>query len=152
MVSLQPKSHTRQPHVELANSSDSAWITRFETPLSLEIHGALAGLSFAVKDNIDVSGLPTTAACAPFAYTPTSNAKVVSKLLHVGARLKGKTNLDQFACGLNGTRSPYGVVPNTFKSEYVSGGSSAGSAYVVAKQEVDFALGTDTAEIGRAHV
>ena len=111
--------------------------------------GPLQGLSFAVKDNIDVQGLRTTAACEPFAYLPAAHATVVSKLLDAGASLVGKTNLDQFACGLNGTRSPWGAVPNAFDSRYVSGGSSSGSAVVVASGQVDFALGTDTAGSGR---
>ncbi|HSW21038.1 MAG TPA: allophanate hydrolase [Ramlibacter sp.] len=111
--------------------------------------GPLAGVRFAVKDNIDVAGLATTAACPAFAYTPAHSAGVVHKLLDAGAHLLGKTNLDQFACGLNGTRSPYGAVPNAIHPDYVSGGSSSGSAYVVATGQVDFALGTDTAGSGR---
>ena len=130
-------------------SAPQAWISRFEAPLSLTSAGPLAGLRFAAKDNIDVAGLPTTAACPAFAYPPAEHATVVRKLLDSGAQLVGKTNLDQFACGLNGTRSPYGAVPNAFNSAYVSGGSSAGSAYVVATGEVDFSLGTDTAGSGR---
>jgi allophanate hydrolase len=109
----------------------------------------LAGLSFAAKDNIDVAGVPTTAACPAFAYTPMAHAAVVQKLLDAGAQLLGKTNLDQFACGLNGTRSPHGAVPNALNPACVSGGSSSGSAYVVATEQVDFALGTDTAGSGR---
>jgi allophanate hydrolase len=109
----------------------------------------LAGLSFAAKDNIDVAGVPTTAACPAFAYTPAAHAAVVQKLLDAGAQLLGKTNLDQFACGLNGTRSPYGAVPNAINPAYISGGSSSGSAYVVATGQADFALGTDTAGSGR---
>ena len=127
----------------------SAWITRFAGPLKGGAEGALAGLRFAVKDNIDVMGRPTTAACAAFAYQATAHATVVQKLLDAGASLLGKTNLDQFACGLNGTRSPYGAVPNAFDPAYVSGGSSSGSAYVVATGQVNFALGTDTAGSGR---
>jgi allophanate hydrolase len=96
-----------------------------------------------------VLGLPVTAACPGFSHMPNANATVVQKLLDVGASVVGKTNLDQFACGLNGTRSPYGAVPNAFNPEYVSGGSSSGSAYVVATGQVDFALGTDTAGSGR---
>ena len=129
-----------------------AWIARFTEPVVAATAGStgpLAGLRFAVKDNIDAVGLPTTAACAAFAYAPQANAAVVHKLLNAGASLLGKTNLDQFACGLNGTRSPYGAVPNAFDAAYVSGGSSAGSAYVVATGQVDFALGTDTAGSGR---
>ncbi|WP_372659757.1 allophanate hydrolase [Hydrogenophaga sp.] len=126
-----------------------AWITRLEQPLQHGQTGPLAGLRFAVKDNIDVRGLPTTAGCAAFAYTATQHATVVRRLLEAGACLVGKTNLDQFACGLNGTRSPYGAVPNAFDPAYVSGGSSSGSAYVVATGQVDFSLGTDTAGSGR---
>lgn len=111
--------------------------------------GTLAGLTFGVKDNIDVAGLPTTAGCPAFAYTPMLSAFVVQKLLDAGAQLLGKTNLDQFACGLNGTRSPFGAVPNAFNPAYVSGGSSSGSAYVVATGQAAFALGTDTAGSGR---
>lgn len=111
--------------------------------------GALQGLRFAVKDNIDVAGVPTTAACKAFDRQPTEDAEVVRRLLDAGAVLHGKTNLDQFACGLNGSRSDYGAVPNAFDARYVSGGSSAGSAVAVARGEVDFALGTDTAGSGR---
>lgn len=109
----------------------------------------LFGVPFAVKDNIDVQGLPTTAACAEFAYHPERDAVVVARLKAAGAVLIGKTNLDQFATGLVGTRSPYGEVPNTFDPTYVSGGSSSGSASVVARGLVPFALGTDTAGSGR---
>ena len=109
----------------------------------------LYGVPFAVKDNIDVAGLPTTAACPAFAYTPQHSATVVQRLLAAGAVLVGKTNLDQFATGLVGTRSPYGEVPNTFNPAYVCGGSSSGSASVVARGLVVFALGTDTAGSGR---
>ncbi|WP_093385677.1 allophanate hydrolase [Variovorax sp. OV329] len=128
---------------------EAAWITRLGTPLQGASNGALAGLVFAAKDNIDVGGLPTTAACPAFARTAPAHAHVVQRLLDAGAALAGKTNLDQFACGLNGTRSPYGAVPNSFDASFVSGGSSSGSAYVVATGQVDFALGTDTAGSGR---
>ena len=129
----------------------AAWITRLDTPLqaSAPADAPLAGLRFAVKDNIDVAGVPTTAACPAFARTATAHAQVVRRLLDAGAQVLGKTNLDQFACGLNGTRSPYGAVPNAFDARYVSGGSSSGSAYVVATGQADFALGTDTAGSGR---
>ena len=130
----------------------AAWIARIDPPLAdaaAAADGPLAGLRFAVKDNIDVAGWPTTAACPEFAYDAATHATVVARLLAAGAVLVGKTNLDQFACGLNGTRSPYGAVPNAFDARYVSGGSSAGSARVVATGEVDFALGTDTAGSGR---
>ena len=132
-------------------SADAAWIARFDAPLpgAPGANSPLAGLRFAVKDNIDVAGIPTTAACPTFDRQPAEHSAVVQKLLDAGASLLGKTNLDQFACGLNGTRSPYGEVPNAFDPRYVSGGSSSGSAYVVATGEVDFALGTDTAGSGR---
>ena len=126
-----------------------AWITRLAEPLAGSETGPLAGLTFAVKDNIDASGVPTTAACPAFSFTPAAHAAVVQKMLVAGASLHGKTNLDQFACGLNGTRSPFGAVPNAFNAAYVAGGSSSGSAYVVATGQVDFALGTDTAGSGR---
>ncbi|CAN5283708.1 allophanate hydrolase [soil metagenome] len=114
--------------------------------------GPLAGLRFAVKDNFDVAGTVTTAACREFgeANQPARrSAEVVERLLAAGASLHGKTNLDQFACGLVGTRSPYGAVRNAFDERYVSGGSSSGSAVAVATGLVDFALGTDTAGSGR---
>ena len=132
-----------------AGHSPQAWILQFEAPLSRTAAGALGGLRFAIKDNIDVGGQPTTAGCPAFSFTPGQDAEVVRKLLDSGAALTGKTNLDQFACGLNGTRSPYGAVPNAINPAYVSGGSSAGSAYVVATGQVDFSLGTDTAGSGR---
>ncbi|WP_339413440.1 allophanate hydrolase [Pseudomonas sp. EA_35y_Pfl2_R5] len=109
----------------------------------------LYGVPFAVKDNIDAAGWPTTAACPEFAYTAATDATVVAKLRAAGAILIGKTNLDQFATGLVGTRSPYGAVCNSFNPDYVSGGSSSGSASVVARGLVPFSLGTDTAGSGR---
>ncbi|MGH8633167.1 MAG: amidase family protein, partial [Burkholderiales bacterium] len=109
----------------------------------------LYGVPFAVKDNIDVAGLPTTAACPAFSYIAERSAAAVEKLEAAGAILVGKTNLDQFATGLVGTRSPYGAVPNAFRPEYVSGGSSSGSAVTVARGQVSFSLGTDTAGSGR---
>ncbi len=138
---------------------DPAWIHRcdegfIEAQLAaLEGHGPetmpLYGIPFAVKDNIDVAGLPTTAACPAFAHTAARTARAVAKLMAAGAVLVGKTNLDQFATGLVGTRSPYGEVPNSFDPRYVSGGSSSGSASVVARGLVPFSLGTDTAGSGR---
>lgn len=132
-----------------ADGPAAAWITRFDRPLPGHPDGPLAGLRFAVKDNMDVAGWLTTAGCEAFAYRATTHAAVVQRLLDAGASLVGKTNLDQFACGLNGTRSPFGAVPNAFDARMVSGGSSSGSAYVVATGQVDFALGTDTAGSGR---
>ncbi len=102
-----------------------------------------------MKDNIDVRGVPTTVACPEFAYLPDRDAEVVRRLVEAGARIVGKTNLDQFATGLVGTRSPYGVVPNVHNPAYVSGGSSSGSASLVARGLVPLALGTDTAGSGR---
>ncbi|WP_077002072.1 allophanate hydrolase [Variovorax sp. KK3] len=144
-ASYRSEALKKEPPAAAAN----AWITRLEPLLAGAAQGALAGLRFAAKDNIDVAGVPTTAACPAFARTPAAHAHVVQRLLDAGASLAGKTNLDQFACGLNGTRSPYGAVPNSFDERYVSGGSSSGSAFAVATGEVDFALGTDTAGSGR---
>ncbi|HEY0833374.1 MAG TPA: allophanate hydrolase [Azospirillum sp.] len=109
----------------------------------------LFGIPFAVKDNIDVAGLPTTAGCPEFAYTPDRSATVVERLEAAGAILIGKTNLDQFATGLVGTRSPYGACSSVFDARYVSGGSSSGSGVAVGAGLVSFALGTDTAGSGR---
>lgn len=109
----------------------------------------LYGVPFAVKDNIDVAGMPTTAGCPAFAYTPEISAAVVQRLLAAGAILVGKTNLDQFATGLVGVRSPYGACASVFDARYVSGGSSSGSAVAVAQSLVSFSLGTDTAGSGR---
>lgn len=111
--------------------------------------GPLFGVPFAVKDNIDVFGLATTAACPAFSYAPTRHAGVVERLVAAGAVVIGKTNLDQFATGLVGTRTPYGVCSSVYDARYVSGGSSSGSAVAVARGDVPFALGTDTAGSGR---
>ncbi|GGN89904.1 allophanate hydrolase [Nocardia rhizosphaerihabitans] len=109
----------------------------------------LAGLLLAVKDNVDVAGLPTTAACPEFAYPATETATAVARLVAAGALVLGKTNLDQFATGLVGTRSPYGAVRNALHPELISGGSSSGSAAAVALGIADLAIGTDTAGSGR---
>lgn len=109
----------------------------------------LWGIPFAVKDNIDVAGLPTTAGCPDFAYVPKRSAFVVEQLLAAGAILIGKTNLDQFAAGLVGVRTPYPVPRNVVDPKIVPGGSSSGSAVAVAHGIVSFALGTDTAGSGR---
>ena len=109
----------------------------------------LAGMTFAVKDNIDVASMPTTAGCPAYAYTPASSATVVRLLEDAGAILIGKTNMDQFATGLVGTRSPFGACSSVFDERYISGGSSSGSAVAVAKGLVTFSLGTDTAGSGR---
>ncbi len=110
---------------------------------------ALWGVPVAVKDNIDVAGLPTTAACPAFAYAPTKEAAAVARLRAAGAIVIGKTNLDQFATGLNGTRSPHGTPRNVLRPDLVPGGSSSGSASAVAAGIVPVALGTDTAGSGR---
>jgi allophanate hydrolase len=109
----------------------------------------LAGVPFAVKDNIDAAGFDTTAACPVYVYRPERNATVVEKVLQAGALLVGKTNLDQFATGLNGTRSPYGAPRCVYNGDYISGGSSSGSSVAVAAGLVAFAFGTDTAGSGR---
>jgi allophanate hydrolase len=124
-----------------ADQVDAAQATGAELPL--------AGLTFAVKDNIDVEGLETTAGCPAFAYSPAVDAPAVRALREAGAVCVGKTNLDQFATGLVGTRSPYGAVRNAVDPTRISGGSSSGSAVAVALGLVDFALGTDTAGSGR---
>jgi allophanate hydrolase len=109
----------------------------------------LYGVPFAIKDNIDLAGIATTAACPDFAYVPERSATIVEQLIALGAIPLGKTNLDQFATGLNGSRSPYGACPNSVLTEYPSGGSSAGSSLAVALGVASFALGTDTAGSGR---
>ncbi|MGF1939419.1 MAG: allophanate hydrolase [Nostoc sp. ChiQUE02] len=110
---------------------------------------SLYGIPFAVKDNIDVAKMPTTAACPAYSYIPEKTATVVDRLLQAGAILIGKTNLDQFATGLVGVRSPYGACSSVFHDDYISGGSSSGSAVAVAAGLVSFSLGTDTAGSGR---
>jgi allophanate hydrolase len=116
---------------------------------AFKAEGPFAGLTFAIKDNIDLAGLPTTAGCPAFAYQPERSATVVERLVNAGAIPVGKTNMDQFATGLVGTRSPYGACSSVFDERYISGGSSSGSAVAVAKGLVDFSLGTDTAGSGR---
>ena len=126
-----------------------ALAARFQDRRALLQAYPLFGVPFAVKDNIDAAGMPTTAACPAFKHEPTRSATVVQKLLDAGAVLFGKTNLDQFATGLVGARSPYGAPSSVFDPSRVSGGSSSGSAVAVASNEVIFALGTDTAGSGR---
>ncbi len=109
----------------------------------------LWGVPFAAKDNIDVRGIPTTAGCPAYAYDPAADAAVIARLRAAGALMIGKTNLDQFATGLNGTRSPHGAPRSVFDADYVSGGSSSGSAVAVGAGLAMFALGTDTAGSGR---
>ena len=144
---------------DAAHADPALWISRvpdaaiLARAATLEAEGAqgraLWGVPFAVKDNIDAAGLPTTAACPGFAYTPDAHAPAVQRLLEAGAVLLGKTNLDQFATGLVGVRSPYGAPRNLFDPARVPGGSSSGSACAVAAGIVPFALGTDTAGSGR---
>jgi allophanate hydrolase len=109
----------------------------------------LYGVPFGVKDSIDVSGVPTTLSCPDYAYVPSTTAPVVQRLLDAGALYIGKTNLDQFATGLNGTRTPYPIPRSVFGDELISGGSSSGSALAVALGQVPFAVATDTAGSGR---
>jgi len=124
-------------------------INRLDGMIAQGLSLPLLGYVMAVKDNIDVAGLPTTAACPAFSYTPQVSATVVQKLCDAGAVLLGKTNMDQFATGLVGTRSPYGACENFHNRKYISGGSSSGSAVAVAAGMCDFSLGTDTAGSGR---
>jgi allophanate hydrolase len=135
------------------------WITRLSIAQVMNYVAALKGkrsedlplygVPFVIKDNIDLAGIPTTAACPEFAYTPDKSATVVQRLIDAGAIPLGKTNMDQFATGLVGTRSPHGAARNSFNAEYVSGGSSSGSALAVAMGFASFSLGTDTAGSGR---
>ncbi|HSJ81144.1 MAG TPA: allophanate hydrolase [Thiobacillus sp.] len=147
--------------LERLGSEDShhIWISRLDAD-ALRTHARkldgrdiaslpLYGIPFAIKDNIDLAGLPTTAGCPEYAYTPERSATVVQRLIDAGAIPLGKTNLDQFATGLNGTRSPYGACRNAFNPDYISGGSSSGSAVAVALGLASFSLGTDTAGSGR---
>ncbi len=131
--------------IDRATARDAAKALGAFDPVS----APLWGVPFAVKDNIDVAAMPTTAACAEFAYTAKANAAAVQRLIDAGAILVGKTNLDQFATGLVGVRTPYPVPRNAIDADLVPGGSSSGSAVVVARGLVSFALGTDTAGSGR---
>ena len=147
---LRRAEDTRFPHV---------WIEKLDREKLLALAKALPpkptpelplyGVPFAIKDNIDLAGIKTTVGCPAFAYAPGKSATVVAKLIAAGALPIGKTNLDQFATGLVGTRSPFGICQSVFNSEYISGGSSSGSAVAVASGMVTFALGTDTAGSGR---
>ncbi|MBU2090923.1 MAG: allophanate hydrolase [Alphaproteobacteria bacterium] len=142
-----------------AQAADNVWIALREEADILADAAALAGrdraglplygVPFAVKDNIDAAGLPTTAGCPDFAFDPAEDSGAVAALRTAGAILIGKTNLDQFATGLVGVRSPYGACRNPFDPAYVSGGSSSGSAVAVSAGAVSFSLGTDTAGSGR---
>ncbi|KPW21120.1 Allophanate hydrolase [Pseudomonas cannabina pv. alisalensis] len=164
-LTLTALVHTLTAHID-ADDRPEVWIHRVPVADLLErvavleriaaelgdsvyAHLPLFGVPFAVKDNFDVAGMLTTAACPAFAYVADEHAHVVQRLLDSGALLIGKTNLDQFATGLVGVRSPYGAVRNAHDPAYVSGGSSSGSAVAVARGYVSFALGTDTAGSGR---
>lgn len=153
---LAPREVIEQIYDEIERRGTApVWISLVPREAALERAGRLTGteplygIPFAVKDNIDVAGMPTTAGCPAFAYTPGRTAFAVERLLEAGAILIGKTNLDQFATGLVGVRSPYGACSSVFHPDYISGGSSSGSAVAVASELVSFALGTDTAGSGR---
>jgi allophanate hydrolase len=134
-----------------AGGGNPVWISMTDNAPAAAFDPAkpLSGIPFAVKDNIDVAGMETTAGCPAYAYRPEKTATAVQRLLDAGAVLIGKTNLDQFATGLVGVRSPYGACGSVFDETYVSGGSSSGSAVAVGKGMVTFSLGTDTAGSGR---
>ncbi len=159
---LRPETVLREAYAAIERrGADSVWIHlvpldealgQLEAAGQRRREGAtlpLFGVPFAAKDNIDVAGHPTTAGCPAFAYKPEATATVVRWLQAAGAVLVGKTNLDQFATGLTGTRSPYGALSSVFDADYIAGGSSSGSAVAVASRLVAFALGTDTAGSGR---
>jgi allophanate hydrolase len=158
--SLTPTQLVKQLDAEIGEvNSHNIWISRLTLDEMLVYAKNLEskdltslplyGIPFAIKDNIDMAGIPTTAACPDFAFTPQASATVVQKLIDAGAIPIGKTNLDQFATGLVGTRSPYGACKNSINPDYISGGSSAGSAVSVALDMASFSLGTDTAGSGR---
>jgi allophanate hydrolase len=148
---LIARKHEADPfHVWICRADDAALRSRADAlallpPESLPLYG----IPFAIKDNIDYVSLPTTAGCPAFSHMPRNSAHVVQRLLDAGAMAIGKTNMDQFATGLVGTRSPYGVSRNRFDPAFISGGSSSGSALAVALGQASFALGTDTAGSGR---
>lgn len=152
-----PEETVESVYDRIRSADTNAWITLRPKAAVLEDAASLGapsdqplyGVPFAVKDNIDFAGLPTTAGCPAYSYEPSADATVVSKLVDAGALFIGKTNMDQFASGLVGTRSPYGACRNVHDDAYISGGSSSGSAVAVARNHVAFALGTDTAGSGR---
>lgn len=156
---LTPSSLVEYLHKLISSDAGNIWIRRLSLPDMLEYATRLEsqapaslplyGIPFAIKDNIDLACIPTTAGCPDYAYTPADSAFVVQRLIDAGAIPIGKTNLDQFATGLVGTRSPYGACSNSFDPAYISGGSSSGSAVSVALGMVSFSLGTDTAGSGR---
>ena len=153
-----PAEVVREIYRRLAErGKDSVWIHLRSEEEALEIANRsaqrldlpLAGIPCAIKDNIDVVGVPTTAGCPAYAYLPEKSARVVELLEAAGAIVLGKTNMDQFATGLVGTRTPHGPCASVYNPEYISGGSSSGSAVAVAAGLVSFSLGTDTAGSGR---
>lgn len=156
---LTPTRLVREIAAETDADPNRVWIRRLTLDEMLAYAKALEGrqpaslplygIPFAIKDNIDLAGIPTTAGCPDYAYVPRESAIVVQRLIDAGAIPVGKTNLDQFATGLVGTRSPYGACRNSFDPEFISGGSSSGSAVAVAKGYASFSLGTDTAGSGR---
>jgi allophanate hydrolase len=152
MAALQQRALAANPEFHLyITLLDEAQIEPYlaaldeRDPASLPLYG----VPFAIKDNIDLAGVPTTAACPAYAYTPAHSATAVQRLIDLGAIPTGKTNLDQLATGLNGLRSPYGECRNSVLPEYPSGGSSSGSSLAVALKLASFSLGTDTAGSGR---
>jgi allophanate hydrolase len=153
-----PVDVLRAAHARAGRSDQPAWITLLEWEAVAQYLDRLGpsgpqlplyGIPFAIKDNIDLAGTPTTAACPEFARVPQTSAFVVERLIAAGAIPLGKTNMDQFATGLVGTRTPYGACRSVVDGRYISGGSSSGSAVAVAVGMVSFALGTDTAGSGR---
>ncbi len=149
-AALAADHRVADPAIWITRVPDAAVLARAEA-LEREGQGGrpLWGVPVAIKDNIDVAGLPTSAACPGFSHTPARHAAAVQRLLDAGANILGKTNLDQFATGLTGVRTPYGVPRNVFDPALVPGGSSSGSACAVAAGIVPIALGTDTAGSGR---
>ena len=157
---LSPIAVVDSCHAAIAAAADPGIFLHIQSPDRLRAAAAalppfdadkfpLWGLPFAIKDNIDLSDVPTTAACPAYTYMPAASATVVDRLIAAGALPVGKTNLDQFATGLVGVRTPYPVPRNAFDTARVPGGSSSGSAVAVAKGIVSFSLGTDTAGSGR---
>jgi allophanate hydrolase len=146
---LERADRAPQRHVWITRLSPAQVFAYVEALDPAKIQLPLYGIPFVIKDNIDLAGVVTTAGCPDYGYTPPHSARVVQRLVDAGAIPMGKTNLDQFATGLVGTRSPYGACRNSFNERYISGGSSSGSAVAVATGLASFALGTDTAGSGR---
>jgi len=157
--SKTPRDVVQDVYYRVGKADTNAWIATRDEAAVLDDASALEdasladtplyGVPFAIKDNIDYEAIPTSAGCPAYTYRPETTATVVEKLIDAGALLIGKTNMDQFATGLVGTRSPYGICRNVFNPNYISGGSSSGSAVAVARGHVPFALGTDTAGSAR---